>query len=378
MSPLGFFFPMADYDKILAQGSRKPLSSGLYGQTFLVEDKYVIKQQRYLDSESDPFHKESVIYRWIDKLPQRWMHSMFCHLLSFRFIHPCDLPRRYTKLLQGTRLDQIRQLNEAPKCVEMLLEHKGIPFDSWLKRNMPHSKSQIYYLMRQLVMLHLLMYQGGFYHNDLHFENVLVSHGPSDIKEASLMWNKKSYSCKIQPKLILVAIDYGEVSAVGKDKTKSERRLLDDMRESIADLLLKRYAYNNKTDIAGEKQIALSETVIVFPPRVIKGIKKVLQSYRDVFVRAKQNAMQLNPEYESIFEAIEKNVHYLETNADEMVRKAIRHVQHELQLAHPEVFAKLFDNTTFYKKTLLPREEVRTLLMSLSISELLDRLYNKN
>ena len=360
-----------DYSKILTLSERHPLSHGLYGQTYLVENgQYVIKQQRCLD-DSTSFQKELDIFHWIEKLPIS-QRIIFCRLLSYRFIQPCDLPRRETRYLNGSRLNQIRMLNDAPKCVEMLLENKGIPLDSWLEKNMPRTPQQVYYLMRHLTFLHLILFTGGYLHNDLHFENVLVGETHQKLKPITFTWNHKRYSFKVHRNQVLTAIDYGEASRIHH---KQQHRLLDDVLESIADLLLKRYAYNNKSDIAGARHSLQTHTVIVFPPRVIRGVRKVIESYPDVFEQARVNAIELNGEYKAIFESIEKKKNFLQSHADELIRKAIRHIQHELQLTHPDVFSKLFDGTTFYKRTLLPKPIIRGIMACRSIEQLLDLLF---
>jgi hypothetical protein len=352
---------------------RQTLSSGLFGHTYLVENgEYVIKQQRYLDNDTN-FAKELKVYQWVESLPWN-LRLLFCRLLTYRVIKPCDLPRRHTSFLHGSRLQQIRQLNSAPKCVEMLLENKGLPLDTWLRHNMPRTTQQVFYIMRLLTALHMTMFTAGYLHNDLHFENVLVGKTSLKVDKASIKWDKRKYSFVIHRNQVMTAIDYGEVTVIRQNQAQAQARLLDDILESLADLLLKRYAYNNQTDIAGERRLDKDHrsTIIVFPPRIIRGIRKVIDSYPDVYAKARDNAIEIDPSYKQVFHHIEQNKL---SNPDDKIRKAIRHIQHELQLTHPEVFARLFDKTTFYKRTLLPIHQVRTIMACRSITQLLDLIF---
>jgi hypothetical protein len=384
---------MENYDKIIQESKRVALSRGLFGNTYLVEDgKYVIKTQRLpltsARKKTGKFWQELRIYDWIDKLTPIVYREFFCTLLTWRTIQPCELPKRETKLLATTRKAEVRKLNTTPLCVELLLENKGIPFDDWLSRNMPDTKSLVYSLLGQLAAIHIIMFQeGGYHHNDLHFENVLVNVHAKNPKPINIHWNG-GVDCKVSfvNGVQLVAIDYGEATKVRQGK-RAKMRLVQDMVESILDLLMKRYKYKHGTDVVVEKQDLNVDlvnddnegTVFVFPKRVINGVDKVIKQFPEVFQQARASAVSIDPAFDSIFQQIleRKRVHSPGAAASVIERRAVRRIQQELQLAHPKAFGKIFKDVEFHKATLLSSEVVRAFLDCRNVSSVLKLISSK-
>lgn len=380
---------------ILKESKRAALSRGLFGNTYLVEDgQYVVKTQRLLvedlEKKTGKFWNELRIYEWVNTLPPD-QQNMFCRLLAWETIQPCDLPARQTNYLSTARREEIRKLNATPVCVEMIMSNKGIPFQTWLTKHMPNSRRMVYSFLRQLVAIHLIMFEsGGYFHNDLHFENVLVSKNKAN-KQMSYTWEGKTHTFRIADGIGLTAIDYGEATKRKPNKTskRDARHLLEDVVESIADLLLKRYKYKHDTDVVveekqddeGKKSItkksfysARGHTIIVFPTRVLKGIDRIIKEYPLVFEKAKEAMIGQDKAYENVFQRILEHKLVADEDVDHMERRAVRRIQQELQLMEPAVFGKLFGGVEFRKSTLLSVKSTRAFLDCTSVSEVLELL----
>jgi len=341
------------YDDILAESFRTPLSSGLYGDTFTAEGgHFVIKSQR----ESPKFRMEKAVYSKVDKLKTP-LQDMFVRLLAFRRIPDCKLHRRTSRIRHEARRLEVRQLNKPGPCIELLLENKGTPFSGWLESRMPSSDRMTYSFIGQLVALHVTMYQMGFMHNDLHFENVLIT--KTTAKSVHIKWQKEKLEVPFEEGRMLVAIDYGETTLAKKG---DYRILLEDILENIGDLVLKRYEYSHKTSIIAQQK---NSTLFVFPARVIKGISEIVKKYPNVITRARAHAVLVTESFDSIFQQIEdrkivKRAGEVVTNP--LIRHAVRRIQNEMQLVLPEEYQTLFVGEEEFHRNLLSKEEIRALL----------------
>ena len=321
----------------------------------------MIKLQR----ESPKFKTEKTVFDRIAKL-RAPLADMFVPLLAFRLLPDCDLYRRTSRIPNAPRRQEVRALNQPGPCLELLLENKGKSFQSFLDRRMPSSRELVFSFIGQIAALHITMYQMGFIHNDLHFENILLTR----TKEESVTfdWQRMKVTVPYHNGRMLVAIDYAEATRVRKG---SHRRLLDDILESIGDLVLKRYAYKHATSIVAQRY---GSTVFVFPKRVIQGMDQVIREYPEVVARAKAAAIELSVAYEPIFRDLEarKIVRRAgEAASNPLVRHAVRRIQNELQLTYPGVFAQIFDAEKSFRRTLLEEDDIRAILECSTVPALL-------
>ena len=178
----------------------KKLGEGTFGKTYLVKyknKKYALKVEVILHSKTKKSFKNKIfreldLFNYISKLNNE-DKSFFVNLYNFEINDDC-----YQNITEKTKKSQL--------CVKYLMDYCGkYTLDKYIyKYNI--SKKRRLSLVLQIIKIILVLYKGGYSHNDLHVgTNIMII--KTKKKYFTLNNNKVPFYG-----LQCVAIDYGEVS----------------------------------------------------------------------------------------------------------------------------------------------------------------------
>ena len=178
----------------------KKLGEGTFGKTYLVkykDKKYALKVEYIENSEKNKSYKNKImreldLFNYISKLNNE-DKSFFVNLYNFEINNDC-----YQNISEKTEKSQL--------CVKYLMDYCGkYTLDKYeVKYNI--SKKRKLSIILQLIKIILILYKGGYSHNDLHVgTNIMVT---KTKKKYFTLNNDKVPFYGLQ----CIAIDYGEVS----------------------------------------------------------------------------------------------------------------------------------------------------------------------
>lgn len=193
----------------------KVLGTGMFGTTYLIKinnKNYALKTQHILPSHRKKDFKyelwrELDLYKYIGKLNKN-DKKFFTQLYDYKIYNNCKhKQKRPFKLIDDDNNEftkKLKKLDKSPWCVDLLIDYHG----KWTlgKYLVKHSitEKQCYSLLVQIMKIVHILQKGGYSHNDLHLENVMVI--PTKDKYFSFKNKKIPYRG-----LQIIAIDYGEV-----------------------------------------------------------------------------------------------------------------------------------------------------------------------
>jgi serine/threonine protein kinase len=165
----------------------KLLGSGMFGTTYLVKynnNNYALKIQNILKSDKNKSYKKSLwreldLYDYINKLKLQ-QQNFFTKLYSYEIINDCDHKQiRPYKIDFNNKKDKfatkLSKLDKSNYCVKLLTEYKGnITLQQYLYKN-KLTVFQTYSIILQISNIMLILYEGGYSHNDLHTENIMLN-----------------------------------------------------------------------------------------------------------------------------------------------------------------------------------------------------------
>ena len=215
----------------------KKLGAGMFGTTYLAmykDKQYALKIQHILKKETKKSFKNEMwreldLYEYIKKLNKQ-DQIFFTNLYAYEIYDNCDhvqkRKRKNTKILEN-----FKELDESSWCTKYLLEYKGsVTLDTFLQKN-KLNQYHIYSLCLQICKIVHILSIGGYSHNDLHPDNIMVT--KTNDKYFDFM-NKKIPNFGYQ----LSAIDFAKVLNKKyklKYKKKYQRFFLVDFKKWIFD-----------------------------------------------------------------------------------------------------------------------------------------------
>ena len=207
----------------------KKLGFGIYGTIYLVKinnKKYALKVQKIINRKE--IIKELELYEFINKINND-DQKFFTKLYKYEFDNKCKhSQKRYINIdskASNNFSKEITKHDISPYCLRYIMDYHGNKtLSNYLIYN-KLSKKNIYSIILQCIKIHLVLFKGGYSHNDLHNNNIMVRK-TKDVY-FTFMKNKIPYY-GIQ----LVAIDYGMVS-----KKRSEKLLLKDIIKNIMNIV---------------------------------------------------------------------------------------------------------------------------------------------
>ena len=191
----------------------KVLGTGMFGTTYLTiidGKKYALKTQHILPVHRKKNYKyelwrELDLYKYIDKLSNN-DKKFFTQLHSYNIYNNCKhkQKRPFKLKKEGSFFEEMTKLDKSSWCIDMLIDYHG----KWTcgKYLTTHSitSKQCYSLIVQIFKIIDILYKGGYSHNDLHLDNVMMK----KTNEKYFTYKNKRIPYRGYQ---LVAIDYGEV-----------------------------------------------------------------------------------------------------------------------------------------------------------------------
>jgi len=239
----------------------KQLGTGMFGTTYLASynnENYALKIQHILPVHRKKNYKyelwrELDLYNYINSL-HRSDRKFFTQLHAYEIYDDCKhkqiRPFKLKKVDKFTT--KLKKLDESKWCVRLLLDYQGKSTLGKYIATHNLSVKQTYSFMFQIIKMMLILYKGGYSHNDLHLDNIMI-----------VKTNEKYFNFTNTKKIPyygyqLIAIDYGEVMhkkfKIKHDwsdilfKTNREKWLFDEIIISINYLITNyfRYMHNCK------------------------------------------------------------------------------------------------------------------------------------
>lgn len=165
----------------------KTLGTGMFGTTYLCkynDNNYAIKIQHILPSDKNKSYKKSLwreldLYDYINNL-QPQQQKFFTKLYGYEIIDDCDHKQiRPYKIDLNNKKDKfamlLSKLDKSNWCVKLLTEYKGNKTLQQYLYNNTLTVSQTYSIILQICNIMLILYEGGYSHNDLHTGNIMIS-----------------------------------------------------------------------------------------------------------------------------------------------------------------------------------------------------------
>ena len=191
----------------------KQLGVGVFGTTYLVEQdgkKYALKTQKILASQRKknyrhPIWREMDLYQYVSKLKPS-ERKFFTQLHSYEIYSNCNHTQKSPFKIHpnGYLGKKLKSLVKSKWCLDILIDyHPGITLGKYL---LTHSitPKQAYSFIFQIIHIMTILRKGGYSHNDLHLENVMIN------KTTDTHFTFRGRKIPLYG-YQLVAIDYGEV-----------------------------------------------------------------------------------------------------------------------------------------------------------------------
>ena len=161
----------------------KILGSGLLGTTYLVNyqnKKYALKIQHILEQDKNKnfrvrIWREIDLYDYIKNLNLD-DKEFFSNLYGYEIINNCLHKQiRENKIINENFFKELNALDTSPYCIKFLIEYKGdINLNSFLINNTLSIKL-LYSICIQLCKIILILYKGGYSHNDIKPDNIMIN-----------------------------------------------------------------------------------------------------------------------------------------------------------------------------------------------------------
>jgi serine/threonine protein kinase len=200
------------------------LGAGMIGTTYLAKYKgknYALKIQHILPDERKKSFKSDLwreydFYGYINTLSSA-EQKFFTKLYHMQIYDHCTHIQKspYPMPKYGAFAVRMRKLDESPWCVKYLMDYHGTETLERFIQTKTISNVNIISFALQIINIVLILYRGGYSHNDLHPGNIMVK--PTATKTFKLSTNTEHKITRHEAVthsnngLQLVAIDYGNV-----------------------------------------------------------------------------------------------------------------------------------------------------------------------
>ena len=363
------------------------LGVGFHGTTYLVKYNnmnYALKIQHILPNDKNKSYKKGLwreldLYDYINTL-HPLQQKFFTKLYGYEIIDDCNHKQKRTFEITDTEL---LNLDKSKWCVKLLTEYKGKKTLEQYLFNNTLTTNQTYSIILQICNIMLILYDGGYSHNDLHSANIMLNY----TEEKTFMFKNKKipyYGLQIS------AIDYGLV-------------LHKKFKINYKDYYRKGFLENRKAFLFEELYSKIINVIINWDKYVgdcIKmkdklpkkfqmystfndGIKIIINEYQDFFIEAKNKYVKLYPKSKELIDSVEKNINKLsiweiiKNNKNEpFFWKVMHRIIHEFRILHPKLYSKYFSWCSYHKCN-LPKQECLDIMLMTNVDELFNYLINK-
>ncbi len=370
------------------------LGSGMYGTTYLAKynnDNYALKIQHILPSDRNKSYKKGLwreldLYEYINSLSES-QQTFFTKLYDYEIIDNCN-----HKQIRPFKIDLkdkknkwamiLLELDKSNWCAKFLTEYKGRKTLGDYLSNNTLSINQTYSIILQICNIMVILYDGGYSHNDLHTGNIMLNY--TEEKTFKFL-NKRIPFNGFQ----ISAIDYGEVlhkkfrikykHYYTNEFLKNRKGFLFiELYNSILNIIINFDKYINnckkmKQKLPWEQKINPYDT----------GVKMLINEQHDFFTEAKQKYVKLYPKSSVLINDVEENIN--ELTIKEIVRnkknendfwKVINRITTEFQILHPKLHSEYFGWCSYHKCN-LPKEDILDIMLMTNVDELFNFLIKK-
>ena len=371
----------------------KTLGAGMLGTTYLAKynnDNYALKIQHILPNDKNKSYKKGLwreldLYDYINTLPQK-QQIFFTKLYGYEIIDDCK-----HKQIRPYKIDlndkknkfaiHLSKLEKSNWCVKLLTEYKGNKTLQQYLYNNTLTVPQTYSIILQICNIMLILYKGGYSHNDLHTGNIMLNF--TEEKTFTFLNKRILFNG-----LHITAIDYGEVlhKKFGinyKDYLKGflENRkefFFEELYSNIMLVIMNFDKYINdckkmKQKLPWEQKINPFEN----------GVKMLINEQNDFFTKTKNKYIQLYPKSKELIDNVEENINKLtikkivKNKKDEKYFwKVMNRIFDEFKIIHPKIHSEYFGWCSYHKCN-LPKQDILDIMLLTNVDELFSYVINK-
>ena len=387
-----------DFDKVKII---KKLGFGIIGTTYLItynNKKYALKIQNILEEEknknfNNELWRELDLYKYINKLKSE-EKLFFNELHDYKIFNNCNHKQKERPFpvdfndIHNEFAQRLKKLDSSTWCLKYLLDYKGdMTLDTFLLKHTLNPKL-IYSLMIQICNITYILDKGGYSHNDLHENNIMVN---KTNKKYFIFMNKKIPYEGYQ----LSVIDYGEVlHKKFKIKYKGNGNIFLNHK--------KFYLY--KETLQSIFIIINNQCKLIFDykqkhkrlPKIdINDVyTKILKNHPDFYIMIKDKYITQIPYCKEIFDCIMNKIN-TGKSIGEIINDEIKNnnniftyenikfakfilfkIENEFALFFPEKISKYRGLSSSYDM-LLPKEDVQQILLQSNYKDLVNVLIDK-
>ena len=366
----------------------KTLGSGMFGTTYLAKynnNNYALKIQNILKSNKNKSYKNSLwreldLYDYINNLkpPQQ---NFFTKLYYYEIIDDCKHKQIRSYKIDLNKIKEFAKLDKSNWCIKLLTEYKGNKTLQQYIYNNTLTVPQTYSIILQICNIMLILYEGGYSHNDLHTGNFMLN--LTEEKTFTFLNKRIPYNG-----LHITAIDYGEVlhkkfkinyKDYLQDFIKNRKGFFfEELYSNIMLIILNFDKYINdckkkKQKLPWERKIDPFEN----------GVKMLINEQHDFFTKTKNKYIQLYPKSKELIENVEENINKL--TIEKMVKnkkdekyfwKVMNRIFDEFRILHPKLHSEYFGWCSYHKCN-LPKQDIFDIMLITSVDELFDYIISK-
>lgn len=369
---------------------QKKLGSGMFGTTYLVEIKgklYALKIQHILPKDikknfTKSLWRELDLYDYILKIPMN-DQKFFTKIHHIEIINNCqhqqDKERAWMPDPKGTFGKELAKLNKSKYCAIFYIDYLGDKNLSELLRHKELPQRKFISLLLQICKIIMILYNGGYSHNDLHSGNIMVT--TTNEKKFDFLNHKIPYYGTQ-----LVAIDYGEVmhQKFGIKYKNIQRFFIEDQ-----ELYKFREIFYSTMNIIMDWDYIIQECKRkkeklpweINPYFIDVGIKKLFTDYFHLLSPIAEKYLDIFPEARKLYEKVKKKCRKVKIiwniinnkKNDIYFGMVWSRIEVEFAMKYPRIFMEIFGYCSL-PKFLLPHDKIELLLKCRKLDDYLTTL----
>ena len=355
-----------DYDKV---EKIKKLGYGQFSTVYLVkykERKYALKIHNILPRErkfsfNSEVWKELDVYGYINKLTAN-DYQFFVRLFDYKIYDNC----KHKQFRHPSQRERFKELDKSDWCINILMEYKEnvTPLKQLFTKLQP-TVAQIYSIMTQVCNISLILNKGGYFHNDLHPENILYR---MTGKETFKILDREVPFNGIQ----LTAIDYNLMLHKKFGDSFERKKKVYKQMKFIIEMIIARGSYYFETKNKSKKGVSneFGEN------RLTMVIWNIYNKHKKFYDYSKKKYGSLFPNGLKPFNNVESNigngqslVSMVGTRDKDDFWEIINRIYYEFLVTHPNEYAKYY-GLIKPEKPVIPRDDVLEFLMCVTGEEI--------
>jgi len=370
----------------------KTLGAGMLGTTYLAKynnNIYALKIQHILPNDKNKSYKNALwreldLYDYINTLkPQQQI--FFTKLYGYEITNNCKHKQIRPYKIDFTKKDKFAveqlKLDKSDWCVKLLTEYKGKKtLQQYLFKN-TLTIDQTYSIILQICNIMIILYEGGYSHNDLHAGNIMLNF--TEEKTFKFL-NKRIPFNGLQ----ITAIDYGEVLHKkfkinyknGNDVFLKNRKqfLFDELYNSMMLVIINFDKYIGDCKRMKQK-LPWEYNYNTFD----NGVKLLINEQYDFFTETKLKYVELYPKSKQLLYELEENINKL--TMEKIVSnkkneyyfwKVMIRIVYEFRILHPKLHSEYFKWCSYHQCN-LPKQDILDIMLLTDAEELLKYVLKK-